>query len=201
MRQRHSLRALRPGACDARRAGSPCRPGPAASADVSSRRRISVRADVGYEHAADFRSALPDLQPSAHLQDPSRDDPGATVSARSSGQPRSGLGHQSWSSHRAPEKASLPDDAAVLRERSDIVDLTADLTDFAETAALISCLDLVITVDTSVAHLAGALGRPATAGCSIVPTTPGIRACGCSGRARRASTRACLIASGRNCGR
>ena len=29
-----------------------------------------------------------------------------------------------------------------------------------ETSALISCLDLVITVDTSVAHLAGALGRP-----------------------------------------
>ena len=41
-----------------------------------------------------------------------------------------------------------------------IVDLTAHLVDFAETAALISCLDLVITVDTSVAHLAGALGRP-----------------------------------------
>ena len=29
-----------------------------------------------------------------------------------------------------------------------------------ETAALINCLDLVITVDTSVAHLAAALGRP-----------------------------------------
>jgi hypothetical protein len=35
-----------------------------------------------------------------------------------------------------------------------------DLTDFAETAGLLACLDLVITVDTSVAHLAGALGRP-----------------------------------------
>ena len=41
-----------------------------------------------------------------------------------------------------------------------IVDLTAHLTDFGETAALIGCLDLVITVDTSVAHLAGALGCP-----------------------------------------
>ena len=48
----------------------------------------------------------------------------------------------------------------MLRERTDIVDLTAHLTDFIETAALISCLDLVITVDTSVAHLAAALGRP-----------------------------------------
>ena len=35
-----------------------------------------------------------------------------------------------------------------------------DLTDFAETAALIETLDLVITIDTSVAHLAGALGKP-----------------------------------------
>ena len=35
------------------------------------------------------------------------------------------------------------------------------LTDFAETAALISALDLTISVDTCVAHVAGALGRPA----------------------------------------
>jgi tetratricopeptide (TPR) repeat protein len=34
------------------------------------------------------------------------------------------------------------------------------LTDYAETAALIAALDLVITVDTSVAHVAGALGKP-----------------------------------------
>jgi ADP-heptose:LPS heptosyltransferase len=39
-------------------------------------------------------------------------------------------------------------------------DLTADITDFAETAALVSCLDIVISVDTSVAHLAATLGRP-----------------------------------------
>jgi tetratricopeptide (TPR) repeat protein len=58
------------------------------------------------------------------------------------------------------QKQPKPDDRATLLERSEIVDLTADLTDFAETATLISCLDLVITVDTSVAHLAGALGCP-----------------------------------------
>jgi Flp pilus assembly protein TadD len=51
------------------------------------------------------------------------------------------------------------EDQALLRE-SGIVDLSSDLTDFAETAALMSCLDLVISVDTSVAHLAAALGRP-----------------------------------------
>ncbi len=41
-----------------------------------------------------------------------------------------------------------------------LVDLSDRLTDMAETAAAIAQLDLVITVDTSVAHLAGALGKP-----------------------------------------
>lgn len=42
----------------------------------------------------------------------------------------------------------------------DIVDCMDEVTDFADTAALARCLDLVIAVDTSVAHLAGALGLP-----------------------------------------
>jgi tetratricopeptide (TPR) repeat protein len=41
-----------------------------------------------------------------------------------------------------------------------LIDYTADLDDFADTAALIDQLDLTITVDTSVVHLAGALGKP-----------------------------------------
>jgi tetratricopeptide (TPR) repeat protein len=41
-----------------------------------------------------------------------------------------------------------------------VTDLAPQLTDFAETAAAIANLDLIITVDTAVAHVAGALGRP-----------------------------------------
>ena len=51
-------------------------------------------------------------------------------------------------------------DAAVLQERSDIVHFGDELTDYADTAALISNLDLIVSVDTSVAHLAGALAKP-----------------------------------------
>jgi len=58
------------------------------------------------------------------------------------------------------QKDLRPDDKEFLNGRTDIVDLTADFTDFAATAALISCLDVVITVDTSVAHLAATIGRP-----------------------------------------
>jgi Flp pilus assembly protein TadD len=48
------------------------------------------------------------------------------------------------------------------RDRPDMpmADWTGELADFADTAALVSGLDLVIGVDTSVVHLAGALGRP-----------------------------------------
>jgi tetratricopeptide (TPR) repeat protein len=46
------------------------------------------------------------------------------------------------------------------RNKPPIVDLASDFADFADTAAALEALDLVITVDTSVAHLAGALGKP-----------------------------------------
>ena len=51
-------------------------------------------------------------------------------------------------------------DAPALNQRTDIRQWSAQLDSFADTAALIEQLDLVIAVDTSVAHLAAALGKP-----------------------------------------
>jgi hypothetical protein len=51
-------------------------------------------------------------------------------------------------------------DVTVLKDRSDLLHFGDALENFSDTAALISNLDLVISVDTSVAHLAGALAKP-----------------------------------------
>ncbi len=50
--------------------------------------------------------------------------------------------------------SQLPDTKLQVRDFAD------ELVDFADTAALVECLDLIITVDTAVAHLAGAIGKP-----------------------------------------
>ncbi len=70
------------------------------------------------------------------------------------------------------QKDLRPTDAATLHERRDITDLTSHLVDFSATAALIACLDIVVTVDTAVAHLSAALGRPTWI---LLPYTPDYR--------------------------
>ena len=63
----------------------------------------------------------------------------------------------SWYSLQVGEQAG---EAASPPTGMVLCDLTPHINDFTDTAALIEQLDLVITIDTSVAHLAGALGRP-----------------------------------------
>ncbi|MBB5408770.1 tetratricopeptide (TPR) repeat protein [Paraburkholderia sp. HC6.4b] len=58
------------------------------------------------------------------------------------------------------QKGQGEDEPAALAKQLPMVRAAPDLTDLADTAALVSQLDLVISVDTAVAHLAGALGKP-----------------------------------------
>jgi hypothetical protein len=62
-----------------------------------------------------------------------------------------------YSLQKGPAAQQLRESQA-LCER--IIDYTDELDDFADTAALVENLDLVITVDTAVAHLAGAMNKP-----------------------------------------
>jgi tetratricopeptide (TPR) repeat protein len=66
---------------------------------------------------------------------------------------------------REPREA----DAARLASEPRILQLGDRLTDFADTAAVLALCDLLISVDTSVLHLAGALGRPAW---GLIPFQP-----------------------------
>jgi tetratricopeptide (TPR) repeat protein len=96
--------------------------------------------------------------------------------------PRVGLAWSGSKTHKSDRKRSIPltrfsralpggieyiqlqkdvrtDDQAWLAQHPEIRSFEAQINDFGDTAALIESLDLVITVDTSVAHLAGALGK------------------------------------------
>jgi tetratricopeptide (TPR) repeat protein/ADP-heptose:LPS heptosyltransferase len=58
------------------------------------------------------------------------------------------------------QKGTTEQEAAGAPVELPITALGADITDFADTAAIVAQLDLVICVDTAVAHLAGAIGTP-----------------------------------------
>lgn len=57
-------------------------------------------------------------------------------------------------------KHADPVDIASLRRHGRLVDRSAEITDFADTAAQLMQMDLVLSIDTSVAHLSAAIGRP-----------------------------------------
>ena len=59
------------------------------------------------------------------------------------------------------QKPFPDEDRAFAQTLPSFLDLSADLTDFAETGAVIKALDLVIAVDTAVVHLTGAIGSEA----------------------------------------
>jgi hypothetical protein len=65
-----------------------------------------------------------------------------------------------------------PGDSEFLTGNPDIIHVGAELADFGDTASVIELVDLIISVDTSVVHLAGAMGRPVWA---LLPYSPDFR--------------------------
>ena len=117
----------------------------------------------------------------AYLRPPQGEPPAALEKRGTDGRPRVGVVWAGQPRHANDHRRSLPASAltellqvdavnwfsltvgarqADIAGRSDIVDLAPALGDFADTARAVEALDLVITVDTAVAHLAGAMGRP-----------------------------------------
>jgi tetratricopeptide (TPR) repeat protein len=62
-----------------------------------------------------------------------------------------------------------PDDAEILKDRTDLINFGNKLDTFTDTAAVICNLDLVVSVDTGVAHLTGALAKPVWVLLPLVP--------------------------------
>ena len=120
--------------------------------------------------------------------------PPPLAAARATGAARRGARVALVSLAKAPPAA----DAEAMAQMG-VLDLSAELGDFGETAAVIANLDLLVTVDSAVAHLAGALGRPVWTLLARPsdwrwllerPTARGIRRCGCSAsRSRGVGTR------------
>ena len=101
------------------------------------KRRIGLVWKGSAGHGNDLNRSLPDLQALASLWSACGD--AAFVSL---------------------QKGQGEDEAARAGPEQPIVDLAPGIADFADTAAILAQLDLLICVDTSTAHVAGALGRP-----------------------------------------
>jgi len=99
-----------------------------------------------------------------------------------SGNPNNTIDHRrsirlaEWVTHLPPEfeyfclqKDVREADGAALKSSPFIISFDDNLLDFENTAALCECMDVVVSVDTSIAHLGGALGRPTWV---LLPFTP-----------------------------
>jgi len=67
------------------------------------------------------------------------------------------------------QKELSADDSERLKNFSNVIHLGAEIDSFSDTAAIISLMDLLVSSDTSVAHLAGAIGAPTWTLLSFAP--------------------------------
>ncbi|HEX7887150.1 MAG TPA: tetratricopeptide repeat protein [Phenylobacterium sp.] len=103
------------------------------------------------------------------------DAPAPTFNAPAPSGPPAGIGLMLQGGPLNPNPSRVPGPAIAkairgLRKFTPLDPETSGARDFAETAALIGGLDRVVSVDTSVAHLAGALGKP----CTVLLSRPAI---------------------------
>ena len=78
----------------------------------------------------------------------------------------------SWTPNICPHSTSSRDDLSRHAGDGQMVDVMSDVTDFHDTAERLGKLDALVSVDTAVAHLAGAMGLPTFV---PLPHTPGWR--------------------------
>ena len=103
-----------------------------------------------------------------HLGPPSGKRVGVVWSGSAKSQPRSAIPvaklepllRRSGVEFHCLQKEILPEDRAWLDRTGLVTTHDTMLRDFADTAALIEAMDLVVSIDTAVAHLAGALAKP-----------------------------------------
>ncbi len=65
-----------------------------------------------------------------------------------------------WAEWVSLQKDVPAEDAGLLASHPGLRPFGAEFVDFADTAALVELMDIVVTVDTSVAHVAGGMGKP-----------------------------------------
>jgi tetratricopeptide (TPR) repeat protein len=99
-----------------------------------------------------------------HYNDHNRSIPFATLIG--------GLAHVPGVRWFSLQKGPGAEQLSPLQSRFDVTDLAPDLDDLADSAAAIGLLDVIVSVDTSIAHLAGALGA---ATWTLLPTPPDFR--------------------------
>lgn len=85
---------------------------------------------------------------------------GASVPPRASSGPRVGVMRRGNPLHTNDANRSMPDDIRLSFDTISLAPEDTGASDFRDTAELIAGLDLIGSVDTSVAHLAGAMGKP-----------------------------------------